>query len=130
MLTYKIPTGELFDAKGTMRCLCYSGDAAHRNNPSSINLKAEGPIPPGFYVMRPPIDTDTHGPAVLWFQPLPTNVMYDRDSFGMHSDAVHRPGTASLGCIVNVKAGDGSQPTSVFRRELWGEGDYLIHAVL
>lgn len=130
MLVYRQSSGTLTDAKGVIRCLCYSGKGEHKNDPKSEFIRDYGPIPKGFYVMQPPQDSKEHGPAAIWLQPVPTNEMHGRSGFGMHSDSVSHPGDASEGCIVNTRvSGEPTTPTSVFRRKLFAEGDFLIQVV-
>ena len=65
-----------------------------------------GPLPRGFYEMQlPPVDTETHGPYVIWFTPDPENEMFGRSAFGEHGDEVENPGKflGSDGCIVALR---------------------------
>ena len=98
----------------------YSGRGEAKNNPAFQDVKMEGPLPRGLYTINPPVDTQTHGPYVLWLTPDPTNEMFGRSAFGIHGDSLVNPGWASDGCII--------LPHEV-RVLIWQSGDHLLEVV-
>jgi hypothetical protein len=78
----------------------YAGNGVGKNNPAMQNVIDVGPVPCGMYTIQPPVNTDKHGPYVLWLEPDPANEMFGRADFGIHGDNIERPGTASDGCII------------------------------
>lgn len=128
-LIFNQTTNLLTDSGGRNLCKCYSGKPGVRDQ----TIKDRGPVPEGGYTMDAPLDTKTHGPAVIWLEPDPTNKMFGRNAFGMHSDSILEPGWASEGCIVNtivdpdvaMQVTAGAQKwakTSTFREWLWKQG--------
>ena len=115
MFIYKVSTGELTAANGTVS-KGYSGAAGiGKNNPAEEDVKNVGPIPEGEYTIQgPPFDTPTHGPFVMRLIPKATNDMHGRSGFLMHGDSIKRPGTASQGCIIMGFA---------IRHAVWESGD-------
>lgn len=99
----------------------YSGRGEAKNNPAFQDVKMEGPLPRGLYVINPPVDTQTHGPYVLWLTPDPTNEMFGRSAFGIHGDSVVHPGAASDGCIILPRA---------VREQVWQSGDHALEVVI
>lgn len=82
----------------------YAGKGPDRNNPADESVKGFGPLPCGKYkIQKPAVDTDTHGPCVLWLIPDPANDMLGRSGFGIHGDSFTHWGQASEGCIVMPK---------------------------
>lgn len=103
MILYRISTGAL-TRDGVPFGAGYSGQPECKNDPAKCDQKDRGPIPPGFYTIGEPCDTETHGPFVLPLTPHPDNEMYGRSGFLMHGDSVKHPGTASHGCIILPRA--------------------------
>jgi hypothetical protein len=121
MWTYRQRTGEMVWPDGTVLATGYAGmPPAGKNNPSAQNLHDIGPLPRGLYTMDEPIDTKTHGPYVMWLEPDPSNEMFGRFGFGIHSDSVVHPGAASEGCIVLPIAA---------RKSMWASGDRQLMVV-
>lgn len=101
MITYSQSTGKITSEDGVLLDVGYAGSGAGKNNPLMQGVKDIGPIPVGFYKMLPPVNTDAHGPYVIWLVPEDQKLMFGRYDFGMHSDRrVGPPGFASEGCIV------------------------------
>jgi len=102
VLTYSQSNGEMRDAAGALLGTGYAGHGVGLNNPALESVPSVGPLPQGIYVIRPPVNTATHGPYVLWLTPDPANHMFGRYGFGIHADEVANPGKrlASTGCIV------------------------------
>jgi len=98
----------------------YCGKGSCKDNPAAESVVNEGPIPVGWYTIQAPVDTDEHGPYVLWLTPDPTNVMYGRSGFGIHGDSIDDPGSASEGCIIL----DRNE-----REAIWGSGDNRLEVV-
>ena len=97
--TYEIATGWL-SKDGARLAKGYSGAPSAVNDPTKVDLKGEGPLPPGFYTMDSPIDSSEHGPEAIPLVPDVNNNMYERSGFMCHGDNIHVPGTASEGCII------------------------------
>ena len=100
MWTWEQSKGRMLDSKGNLLAEGYSGAGAAKNDPDKQAIEDVGPIPQGTYRIAPPVDTVTHGPAVLPLTPLPMNQIYGRMGFLIHGDSVVSPGTASMGCII------------------------------
>lgn len=101
MWTYIQRTGKMLDQSGKVLAVGYSGKGLDKNNPLDEAVKGLGPIPVGIYNMvLPPVDTDTHGPCVIWLTPDPANDMLGRSGFGIHGDSFTHMGDASEGCII------------------------------
>lgn len=123
MWQYKISCGELWrlDDRPHLEATGYSGAPGFKNNSAAITRIGEGPIPPGMYTIGAPHDTDTHGPYVLPLTPDATNKMYGRDSFLLHGDSVHAPGTASKGCVCIPRSA---------REAVWNSGDHRLQVTV
>jgi Protein of unknown function (DUF2778) len=117
---YEIATGRLYDAAGAIAATGYSGQPDHKNDPQSVSLHDQGPIPPGRYEINPPVETVTHGPYVLPLAPDVGNEMFGRSGFLMHGDNVVAPGTASEGCVI--------MPRTI-RELVWASGDRELHVM-
>lgn len=111
-MIYEQATGLLKSAGGEILAQCYSGVSLGKNNPAYQDVPDVGPIPVGWYTLLQPEYTlpgenSPHGPWVVPLQPDATNEMHGRSGFLMHGDAIHRPGTASRGCVIPLtgKAG-------------------------
>lgn len=103
MWIYAQRTGRLYDPKGELAGVGYSGAGRGKNDPVIERVKDVGPIPGGMYTIGSPIDTMTHGPYVLPLTPDPDNKMYGRAGFLIHGDSVVHPGRASEGCIIMAR---------------------------
>ena len=104
MWTYVQNSGAMLDPDGKILAVGYSGKGSYKNNPAMEAVKSLGPIPVGIYDMElPPVDTDTHGPCVIWLTPDPSNDMMGRSGFGVHGDSFTHMGEASEGCIIMPK---------------------------
>lgn len=100
MLTYRQSTGELFSNAGIKMGAGYAGHGVGRNNPNMQSVKDVGPLPRGFYGMKPPIQDGSLGPDVIVLVQDEENEMFGRSLFRMHGDSAVHPGKASCGCIV------------------------------
>lgn len=124
MWTFHQSTGQVEDFKGFKFGCSYAGRGNGKNNPALQEVHAGsrwdkekqlwlpvegltkddwGPLPCGVYVMQEPVDTETHGPYVIWLTPDPANEMFGRSGFGWHGDSIEHPGLASEGCICSPK---------------------------
>jgi hypothetical protein len=117
---YEIVSGRLYDSAGAIVAIGYSGQPDHKNDPQSVSLHDQGPIPPGRYDINAPVDTVTHGPFVLSLTPDPSNQMFGRGGFLLHGDSVVAPGTASEGCVI--------MPRTI-REQVWQSGDRELHVM-
>jgi hypothetical protein len=100
--TYKQTNGDL-SRDGVPAGSGYSGFEEGKNNPAMQNVANTGPIPQGKYSIGAPECVDSpgpHGPFIMRLTPDPANVMFGRDGFLIHGDAVVHPGFASRGCII------------------------------
>ena len=100
MWTYRQCDGWLLDHSGLKLAQGYSGAGAGKNSVDAQAIEDVGPIPQGLYKIEPPVNTVTHGPAVLPLNPLPNNQMYGRSGFLIHGDSVVDPGNSSMGCVI------------------------------
>lgn len=122
MWTYVQSDGRMFDRRGTLLAVGYSGKGAGKNNVDLQFQHNVGPIPEGIYAIEPPVDTTAHGPFVLWLDPDPGNDMGipPRSGFGIHGDSYTHPGDASDGCIILPR----------FARErIWESGDTKLQVI-
>jgi hypothetical protein len=89
------------DARGRVRASRHIAAAGERD--WRVKAKGQvrgGPLPPGRYLVHPPIRHPRLGPA-CFLEPLPGNDMHGRDDFWIHG-----PGPrGSDGCIVPVPDG-------------------------
>lgn len=99
MIRYQISTGEL-TRDGVPLGAGYSGQPECKNDPTAVDQKDRGPIPPGRYTIGEPYDSARTGPFTLPLTPDPANEMYERGDFRMHGDSKEHPGAASHGCII------------------------------
>lgn len=99
MWEYEQTSGKLYQ-DGVLRGTGYSGFGSDKNRPIDENIKNEGPIPEGFYVIGDAEDTKDHGPVVLPLISDPKNKMFGRAGFLIHGDSKEHPGEASHGCII------------------------------
>lgn len=134
-------TGQVTDAKGFRYGISYAGHGEGRNNPLLQDVRAGarwdadkqlwipvdglaatdfGPLPCGFYDMQAPVDTEKHGPYVLWLTPDPANQMFGRSGFGWHGDSIEHPGYASEGCICSPRSP---------RQSAWGSLDHRLQVI-
>ena len=141
MFTYHQFSGDIEDFKGARYTGSYAGRGEGKNNPSLQDVRAGcrwnpaaklwipvdgltpndwGPLCRGIYTMQSPVDTETHGPYVIWLVPDPANDMFGRGGFGWHGDEIEHPGLASEGCIC-------SAPT--LRKLGWGSNDHRIQVI-
>jgi hypothetical protein len=120
MWTYQQSTGILRDKTGQQVCIGYAGREKCKNNPFAQSVKGMGPLPRGIYEILGPVNTERHGPFVLWLVPMPENEMFGRSSFGIHGDSKEHPGQASEGCIVIDR---------VHREQIWASGDHLLEVI-
>jgi len=81
----------------------YSGAPEGRNNPAMQDVPFIGPIPEGWYTIKPPTNSTHCGFEAMPLIPDPSNEMYGRDDFYMHGDSVTHPGDGSDGCIVQER---------------------------
>src|SRR5262249_38917764 len=104
---YEQLTGKLRDGEGNVIGIGYSGAGDGKNNPKLEHVVDVGPIPQGTYtIVGPPFNSPKHGPFVLHLRPDAATTQRiagfgrDPDTFLLHGDSVHEPGTASQGCII------------------------------
>lgn len=125
--TYEISTGRMFDPTGALAGQGYSGaplkpgdqdpgQPGHINDPADEALKAQGPIPAGWYTMGKAVDNPTHGPVTIPLIPDAANDMHGRSGFLCHGDSIKKPGTASLGCIIQHRPTRLAMDASLDRR--------------
>lgn len=103
MWTYRQASGDLFDAKGELVAVGYSGFGPGKNAPAWQDHHDVGPIPQGTYTIGPPECvkfSGPHGPYVLRLSPDPSNAMWGRAGFLMHGDSKAHGGCASHGCLI------------------------------
>jgi hypothetical protein len=122
MWSYQQSTGVLSDKTGQCVCVGYAGYGPGKNNPDFERRMGQGPLPRGLYKILAPVDTLTHGPFVLWLEPLPDTELYGRSGFGIHGEAKdpERRGKASHGCPIIDR---------VHREQIWHSGDHLLEVV-
>ncbi len=120
MWTYEQRSGRLFHEGKELIGKGYAGMGEGKNNPEMQSVHNIGPLPRGIYWINPPMDTEQHGPFVLWLTPEPTNEMYGRSDFGIHGDSKAHPGQASQGCIVLSRD---------VREQIWNSGDRKLEVV-
>lgn len=99
-LRYAIASGTLGIVNGDFDCPFASGYAGRprfRNDPSKVDRKSEGPLPPGKYRMRVIPHPRFAGPAVE-LTPELGNFLFGRSGFWIHGDNPEHD--ASSGCIV------------------------------
>jgi|ERR1700688_1385795 len=119
--TYEQNSGNLLTPEGSVLSTGYSGaEPDGKNNPAMQNVKFIGPCPCGRYTRGEMQATSEHGPDAIPLIPDPTNEMFGRDSFYMHGDNIHIPGTASEGCIIQPR----------FARDRFNESDDPILEVV
>lgn len=97
------------DARGRVRGVRHVVSGGERD----VRVKAEGvvrggPLPPGRYLVHPPVRHPRLGPA-CFLEPDPATAMFGRDDFWIHG-----PGPrGSDGCLVPVA--DGTSRRGIFR---------------
>ncbi len=111
---YEISTGRMFSPDGRLAGTGYSGapinpndpqdegKPGYINDPADEDLKARGPICAGWYTIGPAITHPHLGPVAMRLTPDADNKMYGRGEFWIHGDSIKKPGTASLGCIIQA----------------------------
>lgn len=120
MWTYEQKTGRLISNSGELVGVGYSGSPLAKNNPELQQIRDQGPIPRGMYMISAPVDTVTHGPYVLPLAPDAANTMFGRSGFLIHGDSVVSPGSASEGCIIMAR---------MVREDVWNSGDHDLKVV-
>lgn len=129
MWTYEQSSGRLFNPHGIFISQGYSGGGIDPTNLEAIKAKNNplmqfvhdlGPTPCGYYTMKAPVDSVTHGRYVIELVPDVGNEMYGRDAFRIHGDSIPHPGFASEGCIIQ------NYPTRV---KIWSSGDHRLQVV-
>ena len=115
--TYNISSGEFRDPSGNLVGFCYAGHPPHVNDPSAVDIKNSGPLPPGEYFMYAPITSLKMGPVAIPLIPRPQPGtapfawLFGRSGFYIHADLIEweqHPADASDGCIVPTKQPDGT----------------------
>ena len=108
---YEQKTGWL-SHNGARLVQCYSGNGSGKNNPDAEAIRDVGPLPCGNYTIQPPVDTESHGPYVLWLVPDAATFAYMQKigrapidpsvpDFAIHGERKEPPpGEASKGCII------------------------------
>jgi len=117
MFNFEQLTGRMIDPNGYVIGIGYSGAALGKNNPQMQDVRDVGPIPVGDYTMGTPFDSPDHGPFCIPLIPDPGTQLYGRDAFLIHGDSVHKPGTASRGCIIMSRD---------VRNTMWQSGDHRL----
>ena len=100
---YEIKSGRIYDVslrKHRFVGTGYAGRGTHRDDPQSINLFRQGPLPVGDYWIEAPRSHPVLGPYALALTPWPSNEMYGRSAFYIHGDNKSANFTASEGCII------------------------------
>lgn len=149
MWTFHQETGQVEDFKGFLYGRSYAGHGEGKNNPAlqdihggcrwepdkKLWLPVEGlkqattnpddpgdcgPLPRGIYIINPPVDTEKHGPFVMWLTPTPDTQMFGRSGMGWHGDSIEHPGLASLGCICSPR---------ILRQMVWKSDDHRVQVV-
>lgn len=141
MWSYKQATGQIQDFKGFRFGCSYAGHGEGKNNPvlqyvrggcrwdadkklwvpvDGLTSDDFGPLPCGIYTMQEPVDTEKHGPFVLWLTPGIGNEMFGRSEFGIHGDSIEHPGLASEGCICSPRT---------IREVMWRSNDHNIQVL-
>ena len=100
MWTYRVETGQLFDADDRLAGTGYSGAGEGKNNPAFEQVHDVGPLPRGFYSIGAAYNSPERGPLVMPLTAIGGTREFGRGGFLMHGDSVTHPGQASLGCIV------------------------------
>lgn len=130
--TYSQSSGEMRAQDGSLLFIGYAGIGEGKNNPFMQGTRNIGPLPQGKYTFQAPVNTQSHGPCVLWLVPDPTNNMLGRSLFGIHDDSISHPGMASQGCIIalaNPNLG-GKWVSAITRRQhMWDSGDHELLVV-
>jgi len=102
--TYCTLSGEVFerDENGNLVSFGrgYAGFGVHKNDPKSVAIRGQGPIPPGRWIICMPVDDQRHGPVTMRLWPCPATDTLGRSGFMIHGDSRRDPGNASNGCIV------------------------------
>jgi hypothetical protein len=119
MWTFAQLTGKIYQ-NGVYVATGYSGAPGYVDNPADQQLKAEGPLPVGFYTITAPYQNPKTGPYTMNLEPDSANQMYGRGDFRIHGDSITAPGTASEGCIVLARA---------IRERIWNSGDHRLQVV-
>lgn len=117
---YEVTTGRMYDDSGTLVGVGYSGAPGFKNDASQQAVPDKGPLPSGTYTINSPVDTEKHGPFVMWLTPDPKNEMFGRSAFGIHGDSVKAPGTASEGCVILSRD---------VRQAIWDSNDHTLKVV-
>lgn len=121
MWVYVQRTGRLLAQNGSLLTVGYAGHAEGKNNPAAQEVHNVGPLPCGGYTLCAPVDTDKHGPYVLWLTPDTANQMFGRVSFGVHGEKLALPpGSASEGCIILPRWA---------RERMWESGDHRLRVI-
>jgi RHS repeat-associated protein len=79
----------------------FAGNGLGLNNPFAEGAKNVGPLPVGFYDIKPPQSSETMGPEVFQLKPWETNDMLHRGDFWIHG--ARKKGNAlrsSRGCPI------------------------------
>lgn len=114
MITFKISTGAILAADGSLLGTGYAGNGDAINDPTQCDQKMHGPLPVGLYAMGDPEDRQHTGPFSIPLTPDPSNEMHGRGSFYVHGGLASEPcdspsmtpggsRTASDGCIVTAR---------------------------
>jgi|SRR6185437_15169662 len=123
MFTFGIKEGKL-DCNGVYLADALSGAYGYADNPADESLKALGPLPEGFYTMRPAVDSPTLGKIAIELVPDAANQEYGRGGFWIHGYPLNPQDhdTGSHGCIetnpsarafINVRIGRGDNRLEV-----------------
>ena len=96
---YDQSSGELRDPNGRRVAFGYSGKGASRNVPGREHVRAQGPIPRGFWRIGKPRNSKRTGPHVMDLAPIGHDA-HGRSAFQIHGDNSLMNFTASSGCII------------------------------
>lgn len=118
---YRITSGEILDAAGTIVGRGWAGNGAGRNNASMQCAHGVGPLPRGKYTIGPPHDSPHTGVYTLNLEPSPTNEMCGRSLFRIHGASKTHPELSSDGCIIQI------HPVRV---AIWESKDHDLEVVL
>ena len=120
MWTYSQSSGKL-SRDGILIGVGYSGLGADKDQPADQDVRDQGPIPQGQWLIGVAYDDRVLGPLAMRLTPGPGTNTFGRSEFFLHGDSLTSPGNASRGCIVldrNVREAIAS----------WGDTDLTVTA--
>lgn len=97
MWIYSQALGQIWDPKGELFTVAYSGCGEGRNSPRHQGQKNVGPIPRGLYIIGASYHSERVGPRALPLVPINHNAL-GRTDFLIHGDNPSHD--ASRGCVI------------------------------